>query len=213
MVVFNSLYFMEWYQWLAIASLLICVGSLLFHLIRLIKLGSPKDLSSPKGNPRSAMAYAFMGSMSPAKKESAFLHLPTYTAGIFYHLGTFLSIFIFLMLLLNFKFEGWITWAFSACLIISGISGLGILVKRIVKPQMRTLSNVDDYISNLLVTIFHFITVSAILNSAMLPVYFVLASLLLLYIPVGKLKHTLYFFAARYQLGFFYGWRGVWPPK
>jgi len=204
---------MEWYQWFAIASLIICAGSLLFHLIRLIKLGSPKDLSSPKGNPRSAMAYAFSGSMSPAKKESAFLHLPTYTAGIFYHLGTLLSIFIFLMLLLNFKFEGWITWAFSVCLIISGISGLGILVKRIVKPQMRTLSNVDDYISNLLVTIFHFITVSAILNSAMLPVYFVLASLLLLYIPVGKLKHTLYFFAARYQLGFFYGWRGVWPPK
>ena len=29
---------------------------------------------------------------------------------------------------------------------------------------------------------------------------------------VGKLKHVVYFFAARYHLGFFYGWRNVWPP-
>lgn len=204
---------MEWYQWLALASFAVCAGSLLFHFIRLLRLGNPVDYSDQLGKPVSAMAYAFTGSMSPAKKESAFLHLPTYTAGIFYHLGTFLSIFIFFFLLLNFRFEGWITWAFSICLAISGLSGLGIFVKRIVKPQMRSLSNPDDYISNLLVTVFHILTAIAVLNTSALPVYFVAASLLLLYIPVGKLKHTLYFFAARYHLGFFYGWRGVWPPK
>lgn len=204
---------MEWYQWLALASLVVCAGSLLFHFIRLVRLGNPVDYSDRRGSPGSAMTYAFTGSMSPSKKESAFLHLPTYTAGIFYHLGTFLSIFIFFLFLLNFRFEGWITWAFAICLAISGISGLGIFIKRIVKPQMRSLSNPDDYISNLLVTVFHFITAIAALSPAALPVYFVAVSLLLLYIPVGKLKHTLYFFAARYHLGFFYGWRGVWPPK
>ncbi len=204
---------MEWYQWLALASLAVCTGSLLFHFIRLIRLGNPVDYSDRLGSPASAMTYAFAGSMSPSKKESAFLHLPTYTAGIFYHLGTFLSIFIFLAFLLSFTFEGWLVWAFSICLVISGISGFGIFVKRIVKSQMRSLSNPDDYLSNLLVTMFHFFTVMAVLNPASLPVYFVAASLLLLYVPVGKLKHTLYFFAARYHLGFFYGWRGVWPPK
>lgn len=204
---------MEWYQWLALASLAVCTGSLLFHFIRLIRLGNPVDYSDRLGSPASAMTYAFAGSMSPSKKESAFLHLPTYTAGIFYHLGTFLSIFIFLAFLLSFTFEGWLVWAFSICLAISGISGFGILVKRIVKSQMRSLSNPDDYLSNLLVTMFHFFTVMAVLNPASLPIYFVAASLLLLYVPVGKLKHTLYFFAARYHLGFFYGWRGVWPPK
>jgi len=44
-------------------------------------------------------------------------------------------------------------------------------------------------------------------------VYYVTAALLLLYIPVGKLRHLVYFFAARYQLGYFYGWRGSWPPS
>jgi hypothetical protein len=29
--------------------------------------------------------------------------------------------------------------------------------------------------------------------------------------PLGKLRHVVYYFAARYHLGFFYGWRNVWP--
>jgi hypothetical protein len=45
------------------------------------------------------------------------------------------------------------------------------------------------------------------------PYYFICAGLLFLYLPLGKLKHSLYFFAARYHLGFFYGWRGIWPVK
>ena len=31
--------------------------------------------------------------------------------------------------------------------------------------------------------------------------------------PLGKLRHAVYYFAARYHLGFFYGWRNVWPNK
>jgi hypothetical protein len=42
--------------------------------------------------------------------------------------------------------------------------------------------------------------------------YYLTYSLLMLYIPIGKLRHTVYFFAARYHLGYFFGWRGVWPP-
>ena len=82
-----------------------------------------------------------------------------------------------------------------------------------VKPQMRALSTPDDYISNILVTTFQLATAAALLWWQVLPVYFVLTALLLLYIPVGKLKHAIYFFAARYQLGYFFGRRSVWPPR
>jgi len=98
-------------------------------------------------------------------------------------------------------------------LIISGLSGMAILIKRMTKKELRTLSNPDDYISNLLVTLVQLMTASVLLNVRLFPVYFILVSIFLLYLPLGKLKHTLYFFAARYHLGLFYGWRGVWPPK
>ena len=39
------------------------------------------------------------------------------------------------------------------------------------------------------------------------------AAALFFYLPLGKLKHLVYFFAARYQLGIFYGRRGVWPAR
>lgn len=159
------------------------------------------------------MPYAFVGAMSPAKKESAFLYLPTYVAGIIYHLGTFTALVLFFFI--AFKLHAGTTLAsiISAFLAVSGLCGFGILIKRIVKSQMRELSNPDDYISNLLVSVFHWVSALVLLSDTMLPVYFVISGLLFLYIPLGKLKHTIYFFAARYHLGFFFGRRGVWPPK
>jgi hypothetical protein len=82
-----------------------------------------------------------------------------------------------------------------------------------LKKGLRDLSDPDDYISNLLVTIFQIMTGLVILMHRLVPAYFIMASLLLIYFPFGKLKHSIYFFAARYHLGFFYGWRGIWPPK
>lgn len=204
---------MEWYYWLVCGALAICLISLLVHLIRLVKLGKPTDYSKKTGDLNAAMKYAFTGSMSPAKKESAYLHLPTYTAGIFYHLGTFLSLFLFILIMMKVPIQGWLQWIVIGFLILSALSGLGIFVKRLAKQELRALSNPDDYISNLLVTLFQLFTAMVIYNKAFLPGYLIETSLLLLYLPIGKLKHTIYFFAARYHLGYFFGWRGVWPPQ
>ncbi len=43
-------------------------------------------------------------------------------------------------------------------LILSVGSGIGIFVKRVVIGKMRSLSNPDDYLSNLLVTLFQLST-------------------------------------------------------
>ncbi|MEZ5195551.1 MAG: hypothetical protein R2764_03905 [Bacteroidales bacterium] len=107
---------------------------------------------------------------------------------------------------------GWLRWAIIGFLILSGISGLGILVKRISKQQLRALFN-PDYLSNFLVTLFQLVTALTLFQVQYFPLYFIIASILLLYLPLEKLKHTVYFFATRYHLGYFYGWRGVWPPK
>ena len=83
------------------------------------------------------------------------------------------------------------------------------------------MSNPDDYISNILVTLFQMMTILVLITPALIPsyrhtvlqFYYIITALLLLYGPAGKLRHTVYFFAARYHLGHFYGWRGVWPPR
>lgn len=209
-----------WYQWMALAALGICLTACLLHFIRLIRMGKPVDYSRPAGKTGAAIRWAFTGAMSPARKESAFLHLPTYTAGLFYHMGTFLSLILFFFILSGLEPSGWLAIAIMAFLCISSFSGFAILVKRTVKKELRSLSNPDDFISNILVTFIQFLTIAALLSHTVLqsyrpiiqPIYYLIFTLLMLYIPVGKLRHTVYFFAARYHLGYFFGWRGVWPP-
>ena len=204
---------MDWYYWLAIVSLSVCLLSCIYHAYRIISLGNPPEYARRAGNIGKAVRYSFTGAMSPKVKESAYLHMPTYFAGIIYHLGTFLAIFLFIASLFNIWSQGWFMWIEVAMLSAAGISGIAILIKRFSKHELRALSNPDDYISNILVTAFQFITVIAMVNPQYIPAYFIIVSLLMLYFPLGKLKHAVYFFAARYPLGLFYGWRGVWPPK
>lgn len=226
---------MHWTQWMALGALGICLFSCLFHFFRLIRLGKPVDHARSSGNMTGAIRYAFTGAMSPARKESAFLHLPTYTAGLFYHTGTFLSILLFFFILPGTMPQGWLAIIISAILFLSAMSGTAILIKRMIKKELRFLSNPDDYISNILVTLFQLLTLLVILLPhlhsyrptalpfysptflqsyllTVLPSYYLSFTLLMLYLPVGKLRHAVYFFAARYHLGYFFGRRGVWPP-
>ncbi|RLD35091.1 MAG: hypothetical protein DRI97_02780 [Bacteroidetes bacterium] len=198
---------------MAIIALLVCLLSCIYHFYKILSLGNPPEYARRAGHIGKAVKYSFTGAMSPKVKESAYMHIPTYVAGIIYHLGTFLAIFVFFLVLFNIWLQSWVMWTAVVMLVAAGLCGVGILIKRMSKHELRTLSSPDDYISNILVTVFQLITAMAMIDIAFVPAYFILVSLLMLYFPVGKLKHAVYFFAARYHLGYFYGWRGVWPPK
>lgn len=202
---------MSWFLLISKISFALCFSFCIYTFLRLIILGKPNDYSKTKGNISSSIKYSFTGGMSPRKKESAYLHMPTYIAGILYHLGTFLSIILFFFNVLEIKFVNYLMLPIAAFLFISGVCGVLILIKRISKTELNSLSNADDYISNLIVTVFQFATIYYLFY--LTPIYFVISAVLFLYLPIGKLKHAIYFFAARYHLGFFYGKRGVWPPQ
>lgn len=194
----------------------LCVGVCLWHLYRLIRLGKPKDLSEKSGNVAKGELYSFTLAMMPNNKESAYLHIPTFTSGVILHLGTFLSIALFAAFFFvgPKMFPPWLTWSCAACLTVSAICGLALFVKRMASVKLRALSNLDDFISNLLTTAFQILTIFYLLLGARMAIpYYIEVSLLLLYLPIGKLRHVLYFFAARYHLGFFYGRRNAWPPQ
>jgi nitrate reductase gamma subunit len=217
---------MYWYQYLSLVCLSVCLSACLWHFFRLVRLGKPKDLSKKSGNVTKAVIYSNTTAMLPNKKESAYLHLPTYTAGILFHIGIFISLLLFVFTFFN-KIGIWLFayWWIPICIIcfllISFSCGLFLFFKRLFSKKIRHLSNLDDYFSEIIVTLFQFATMLLLLfTTFQLPhyfyivcLYYVIASLLFLYLPLGKLKHVVYFFAARYQLGFFYGWRNSWPPS
>jgi len=225
---------MNYFIYISYIALLFCLTVCFIQFFRLIKLGAPKDLSEKSGNIAAGVAYSNIGAMSPLQKESAYKHLPTYAAGILFHIGSFVVFFCFLLLIFDavwgffFRYT-LISSLVALCLLISTSCVIGLIIKRLLSKKLRFISNIDDYISVTLVTLFHLISAllfitfafhdvfhqyfSSEAHSGIICAYFLVATLLFLYLPFGKLKHVVYYFAARYHLGFFYGRRGTWPPK
>lgn len=202
---------MHWYQLTALAAFIFCLAVCAFHLIRIIRLGRPVDYAIPAGSIPEGVKYSFTSGMNPKKKESAFLHLPTYFGGIIYHIGIFTGILIFLLLIIFPTLDLHPALLIPAVIpAAGGIAGAALLVKRVKKPMLRNLSTPDDYISNVLVTLFQLILALSIVAPGMKLLFYLLSTLLWIYFPAGKLKHAIYFFAARYYLGLFFGSRGVW---
>lgn len=208
-------------QYIALAAVLFCIGGLLTFLVKIVRLGKPKDLSEKSGDVKAGVVYSNTVAMMPQNKESAFLHLPEYAAGMLFHIGTFLSFLIFVLSFFPF-FNNWICgpdkihYLIALIPLVGCVCGYTLLARRYLKDEMRSWSNADDYLSNFLTSTFQLMTLLFLLFPASRPIvilYYVACILLFCYMPFGKLRHVVYYFAARYHLGFFYGWRNVWPPK
>jgi hypothetical protein len=201
------------YHWILAGGFGIFIISGIYLLTRIVIKKGKADPASAVGYIKSAIAYSFTGAMSPLKKESAYLHLPTYTAGMIFHIGTFVSFAWLLILFFDLKLNAILGYISSLVILIAAICGIAILIKRITSAKLKSFSNPDDYFSNLLVTGFQIITALTILSIIGLPELLIYSTFLLAYVNIGKLRHSIYFFTSRIELGRFYGKRGVWPIK
>lgn len=206
-------------QYLAIAAAVYCAVSLLTHLVKVIRLGAPKDKSEPSGSVKEGVIYANTRAMMPTEKESAYLHLPSYAVGILFHIGIFCCLLFFVLSFFPF-FNNWIgngsVWHYVLAIpaAIGAVCGILLFLRRLISKDLKVLSMPDDFISTCLVAFFQLMTTLYLLFPAACAVntiYYISSILLLLYMPLGKLRHVVYFFAARFHIGFFYGWRNVWP--
>ncbi|MBO7647155.1 MAG: hypothetical protein J6S56_03555 [Bacteroidales bacterium] len=208
-------------QYIALAAVLFCICGLLTFFIKIVRLGKPKDLSEKSGDVAAGVVYANTKAMMPQNKESAFLHLPEYAAGMLFHIGSFMSLLVFVLSFFPF-FNNWICgpdkihYLIALFPLAGCICGYILLLRRYLTAEMRSWSNIDDYLANFLTSTFQLMTLLFLIwpaYRAIVILYYVACILLFCYMPFGKLRHVVYYFAARYHLGFFYGWRNVWPPK
>lgn len=206
-------------QYLAIAATLYCIVSLLAHFVKIVRLGAPKDKSEPSGSVKEGVIYANTRAMMPTEKESAYLHIPSYAVGMLFHIGLFCSLLFFVLSFFPF-FNSWIEvscwrWVLAIPPVIGTVCGFILFFRRLFSKDLKVLSMPDDFISTGLVTLFLLMTTLYLCLSTCCGIvtilYYISSILLLLYLPLGKLRHVVYYFAARYHLGFFYGWRNVWP--
>lgn len=198
-------------QLLALVGLLVGVYGITIRYAETKRRALPADKSPLKGNPQHGITYAFTVGMMPWAKESSRIHVIAYLRGIGFHVGIFTAIGA----LLISPFWGFLPTMLSTLLMI--VLGLGSLlgaaggVMRIAEHNLRGLSLLDDHFAVWLVTIWMAAAALALWNAGVLIPFYILSAITLAYIPLGKIRHCLYFFFSRLFFGKFFGRRAVFP--
>jgi len=193
------------------ASGLFCAVALAVILLRTFSFGRRPTYARPHGSSFAGVMYAFGWGMLPWEKESASKHIWTYVGGILYHLGMLVAMLFLATILLRISFPTTLLYIARILLVIGLLCGVALLIKRMLKPHMRSLSSGDDYWANILVDLLLLLAlVSTFAEKALIP-FLILAIIIFIYIPFGKLRHCVFFFYSRILFGDFFGRRGVLP--
>lgn len=193
-------------------SFALCLILLTWQTVQIRSFGRRRPLSRPRGNPQRGILYALGRGMLPWEKESAARHLPTSIGGVLYHLGIFVAILSSLATALQPRLQMPVLPVVQVLLAAGFLAGMGLLVKRATKPQLRFISCPDDYIANVLVDILLLTGLLATWLSAAQPLFLLVAILTYLYMPLGKIRHCFFFFFSRVFFGSYFARRGVLPP-
>ncbi len=188
-------------------------AALTYQIISAYSRGGKRLYAKPQGSASGGIMYAFGQGMLPWEKESAAKHLSTYFAGVFYHLAIFAALALLTAVELSAKVPQSVTFVLRIILLLGLVCGVGLLVKRAAIRYMRAISCPDDIIANLLVDILVGAALAATFSSSYVPVFQIVSIVLLLYIPLGKIRHCVFFFFTRILFGIHFGRRGVVPHR
>ena len=174
----------------------------------------PADNSPIKGNISAGVKYAFTTGMAPWAKESTRIHMLAYLRGIGFHIGIFAAIGAVIISPLWGYLPSLLSSTLFWVLTIGAILGAAGGIMRIAEHNLRGLSLPDDHFAVWLTTLFITVAGLAVINEAfMIPMYIV-SAITFAYVPLGKIRHCLYFFFSRLFFGKFFGRRAVFPhPK
>ena len=217
----NEIEFLSWVRGpgFQIATVIFVAG-IIIRLGEILLLGRKANLAEAKGSEMSSGMRTIASRMLPPDKETFKRSTFTITAGYIFHIGLFVTIFLFaphVLLIQDVVGIGWpslpsqIVDAFT---VVSIIALLAILINRMTNKVLRYLSGPGDYIV-------WFVTIAPLLTGylafhrlggspvMMLALHILSVELLMVLFPFTKLMHTFTLFLARWYNGAISGYRGV----
>lgn len=197
----------------------IFIAGILIRIVEILLLGRKKNLAEPKGNEMSGGLKTVVTRMLPengAYERSTF----TILAGYIFHIGLFVTIFLFAPHVLMFEDITGFSWPSLPTTIVDAVTVLTILtlivvlVRRFTHPVLRFLTNREDllvWFVTILPLITGYIAFHRLGPTAptLLAIHILSVELLMVVFPFTKLMHTFTLFLARWYNGAISGYRGV----
>lgn len=205
---------MLFFQLLALAGLLAGLFGIYIRYEETRRRAVPVDNSPIKGNLSHGIQYAFTIGMMPWAKESTRIHMVAYLRGIGFHVGIFAAIGAVIIRPFWGYLPSFLSGTLFWVLILGAILGAAGGIMRIAEQNLRGLSLPDDHFAVWLTTLFIALAGLALLNKAFIIPMYIVSAVTFVYVPLGKIRHCLYFFFSRLFFGKFFGRRAVLPhPK
>jgi nitrate reductase gamma subunit len=182
--------------------------------------GRRADFSEKAGSPLRGVLYNFTAGMLPWRKETAGRHPFKFVIGVTMHIGVFAA---GVSLLLSFNSVatavaralpfgiGELRHVLLAFVVLGFVAAVYLFFRRMFSRNLRAMSSAEDFIAILATCGFLGLTAAWLLHPPMLPVARIFAAAVFIYMPFGKLRHVVFFFAARGSYGAKLGARGVYP--
>jgi nitrate reductase gamma subunit len=198
---------------------IIFVAGVVIRFAEILLLGRKPDLAEAKGSEMQSGLRTIISRSVPDKstfKRSTF----TIVAGYIFHIGLFVTIFLFAPHILMFKEVVGFSWPalptpiVDAMAVVTIIALLAVLAHRMRDTVLKFLSTKEDYFVWLLTTLplitgyiaFHRIGTTA---PTLLAIHILSVELLLVAFPFTKLMHSFTFALSRWYNGAISGYRGV----
>jgi len=213
----------EFLNWVRGTGFQIAVGifiaGIIIRFAEILLLGRKANLAEAKGSEMSGGLRTIMSRFVP-EKDTFKRSSVTIVAGYIFHIGLFVTIFLFAPHILMFKDVigfGWPsvpTPIVDAFTVISIIALLTLLVHRMRDNVLKFLTTKEDYLVWMLTILplitgyiaFHRIGMTA---PTLLAIHILSVELLLVIFPFTKLMHTFTFVLSRWYNGAISGYRGV----
>ena len=199
------------FQLLALAGLVAGLYGIYLRYAETKRRALPTDQSPIKGNLSHGITYAFTQGMMPWAKESTRIHMLAYLRGIGFHVGIFTAIGTVIISPFWGTLPSLLSMTLFWVLMLGTVLGAAGGVMRIVEHNLRGLSLPDDHFAVWLTTLFIVVTGLALLKEAFVIPMYIISAITFVYVPLGKIRHCLYFFFSRIFFGKFFGRRAVFP--
>lgn len=200
-------------------AVIIFIAGVAIRLLETLLLGRKPNLAEPKGTEMSSGLRTILTRTLPAKGMLGSTMF-TVVSGYIFHIGLFVTIFLFAPHILMFKQITGLSWlslptpAVDAVTVVTIIALLVVLAHRFVNKVLRFLTNTEDLLVWVVTILpmltgymaFHRIGATA---QTLLALHILSVDLLLVVFPFTKLMHTFTLFFARWYNGAISGRRGV----
>lgn len=208
-------------------ALLVFVGGMSYRLIRVVFLGWQRDRVPAKGSKAGGVATSFLKGILiwpfiPWVKRTFNRNPITYLAGGLFHLSLFVVIFLGTAHMLVWKSLLGFGWPTLALPIVDWLAAVGIvamvalLINRLVNPVLRLISGPAEWL-NWLIVFVPMLTGYIMTHHLWFPyetlfsLHMLSVDILLIWIPLSRISHFMFYFFSRTIHGQEFGKRAVRP--